>query len=474
MIALNYNEIALILDEASLAGSKIQGVVQNSFHSLIWELYNHDRGRFLFYTEVGTPEARLHLISNPSGFGKIKKLQRFVQFARKNIEGSVIRKCYQAPFDRMVIWELNNHGRDLKIYIRLYSGPGANIIVTDSENRILDLLLRRPQRNENTGEILRTVEREKPEKDYPVREYTGSFNLAIENEGRAESRQISSVLLRAQVEKKREKDLSRLNASISSLKKTISANSGYEELKYEADMLSSHSYMVKKGEESLSIVDYSTNKTLTLSLDRKLSPGENVSAYYERYHKAKGAYENAVGELERLQAEMKALEDRYEKLLTVTDDEEADIRRLKNYLEKAVAPVQKDEGPGIRCTSSGFLIIAGRNAKENDELLRHYAKASDMWFHTRDYPGGYVFVRGKKDKSIPLDVMLDAANLAVLFSKGRNSGSVDLYYTQVKYLRRAKNGKTGLVLPTQEKNLTIKPDKIRIERLLPNREDREV
>ncbi len=472
-MALNYKEIGLILEEASLTGSKIQAVVQNSFHSLIWELYNHERGRFLFYTEVGTPEARLHLISNPSGLGKTKKLQRFIQFARKNIEGSVIKKCYQAPFDRLVIWEVNNHGRELKIFIRLYSGPGANIIVTDSENRILDLLLRRPQRNEATGEILLLEEQTEPDKDYQVREYTGSFNLAIENEGRKESAQISYALLRSQVEKKRERDSGRLNASISSLKKTISANSGYEELRYEADLLSSHSYLIKRGDESISIQDYVNNSTLTLSLDRKLSPGDNVSSYYDRYHKAKGAYENAQGELERLERELKALEEKYEKLLTVTEDEEADIRKIKSFLEKSEAPVHKDEGPGIRCTSGGFLIIAGRNAKENDELLRHYAKPNDMWFHTRDYPGGYVFVRGKKDKSIPLEVMLDAANLAVLFSKGRNSGSVDLYYTQVKYLRRARNGKTGLVLPTQEKNLTIKPDRVRIEKLLPDREDRE-
>lgn len=470
---LNYKEISLILDEAQLTGSKIQGVVQNSFHSIIWELYNHDRGRFLFYTEVGTPEARLHLVSKPSGLGKTKKLQRFVQFARKNIEGSVITKCYQAPYDRMVIWELNNHGRVLKIFIRLYSGPGANIIVTDEENRILDLLLRRPQRNENTGEILKIEERTKPDKDYPVREYTGSFNEVIENEGREVSRQISSVLLRAQVEKRKEHDISRLSASISSLQKTISANSAYSDLKYEADLLSSQSYLAKKGDSSLTITDFANNTTLTLSLDRKLSPGDNVSAYYERYHKARGAYENAVSELERLTQELKKTEEKYEKLLTETEDEEADIRRLKAFLEKASAPAPTPDTPGIRCTSSGFLIFAGRNARENDELLRHYAKGSDMWFHTRDFPGGYVFVRGKKDKSIPLNVMLDAANIAVLFSKGRNNSSVDLYYTQVKYLRRAKNGKTGLVLPTQEKNLTIKPDRLRIEKLLPNREDRE-
>ena len=64
-----------------------------------------------------------------------------------------------------------------------------------------------------------------------------------------------------------------------------------------------------------------------------------------------------------------------------------------------------------------------------------------------------------------MNILLDAANLAVYYSKARNAGKTDLYYTHVKYLRRAKNGPKGLVLPTQEKNLCIEPDKARLARL---------
>ena len=192
-----------------------------------------------------------------------------------------------------------------------------------------------------------------------------------------------------------------------------------------------------------------------------------MQAYYDRYQKAKGAYENAVAELERLQSEYSTVESRFVRAMEDSGDEEVNIRRLRSILDKTAPVVQVQQGPGIRTTSGGFQIIAGRNAKENDDLLRHYVKGNDMWMHTRDFPGGYVFIKFRRDKTIPLEVLLDAANIAVLYSKGRNNSSVDLYYTQVKYLRRAKDSKTGLVLPTQEKNLTIKPDPARIARLLP-------
>ena len=88
-----------------------------------------------------------------------------------------------------------------------------------------------------------------------------------------------------------------------------------------------------------------------------------------------------------------------------------------------------------------------------------------MWLHTRDWPGGYVFIRNRKGKSVPLDLLLDAGNLALFYSKGRKSGTADLYYTQVKHLRRAKNAPKGTVLPSNEKNLTVTLDPARLKAL---------
>ncbi|MCF0237959.1 MAG: DUF814 domain-containing protein, partial [Sphaerochaetaceae bacterium] len=252
------------------------------------------------------------------------------------------------------------------------------------------------------------------------------------------------------------------------------ANSNYKELLYEASLLSASSHLIKKGQDSIEIIQWdkdSTGKNKTIiMLDKSLTPGANVSAYYEKYQKAKGTYENAKNEKLHLEEEYEKVKYKFEKALIPTENIDHDIRVLQNLLEKEREPEHVHLGPGLRCTSGGFQILVGRNAKENDELLRHYAKGNDMWLHTRDFPGGYVFIKFRKDKTIPLEVLIDGANLATLFSKGKNNSSVDLYYTQVKYLRRAKDGKTGLVLPTQEKNLTIKPDRKRIERLLPKNE----
>jgi predicted ribosome quality control (RQC) complex YloA/Tae2 family protein len=471
-MSLNYKEIELILSESRLDGAKIQKVIQSSFHSVTWDLYDRERGRFAFYTEIGTPLSRLHVLSPGAGIAKTKKLQRFEQYARKNLEGSVIVSCRQMPFDRAVVWELDNHGRKLRIWFRFYSGPGANIIVTDGNNVIQDLLLRRPGRDEMSSETLAVEERTASERVFEVRPWKGnSFSEYIERTcAREEADDLHSQLVR-QVTARMEHELSRLATSIRSAEKAIESNCGYEDLRYRADLLSASSYLIKRGQDSVTVTDWNAGgREITIELDKSLTPGANVQACYDRYQKAKGTYDNAVEERDRLREEYRAVEARFNSALEDTGDEQVNIRHLKAILDKTAPAVQVQEGPGIRTTSGGFQIIAGRNAKENDDLLRHYVKGNDMWLHTRDFPGGYVFIKFRRDKTIPLEVLLDAANIAVLYSKGRNNPSVDLYYTQVKYLRRAKDGKTGLVLPTQEKNLTIKPDPARIARLLPKEE----
>ena len=162
------------------------------------------------------------------------------------------------------------------------------------------------------------------------------------------------------------------------------------------------------------------------------------------------------------QKNLNALEEEYSAIMN-----EQNAIKIEQMLRHDTTPKQKSEKPhpGLHYEIDGWTIIVGRTATENDELLRHYVKSLDMWLHTRDFAGGYVFIKARKDKTVPLEILLYAGNLAVYHSKARKNGQADLYYTQVKYLRRAKNGPKGLVLPTQEKNIFIKLDETKLRRL---------
>ena len=475
-MSLNWKEIALVLSELPLEGSTIQHVTQHDFHCLTWEMYHPAEGRWSLYSEIGTPNSRINRTTEDiSAVQSMKtaKLQRFVQFARKHLEGAKVTAVSQAEGDRLIRLDLDNHGTPLRLYFRLYSGNQANIIVTDGDGLILDLLYRRPLRGETSGKPFEIAPPLPSVKEFTVRPRIPDmpFNRQIEEEYGKKSNEESLETLTAKVVLKRDRELKEIEGTVKNLARKAQENAGYENYKLCGDLLSCSLGSIPSHASSVTVDDYTTGRKKTITLDEKLTPSENVQAWYDRYQRAKGTYANSSEEYKKA---VKLLEEKtthYQEILAPSDDGKLAIRRLRKEL--SLLTVDKKEivhSPGLTFKSGKFIILVGRNAKENDALLRHWVKSQDWWMHTRDYPGGYVFIKGMKGKSVPLDVLLDAGNLAVCYSKAKGQKNVDLYYTQVKYLRRAKDGPLGLVLPTQEKNFAVSVDESRLKRVLSTKE----
>ncbi len=465
-MSINASEMALLLSELSFEDTYIQSVTEHDFKSLTFSLFSRTEKAWLLYVELGTSTSRFCRTNRMRK--KAPKLQRLGQYLRANIVGSRILKAYQIRGERVFCLNLAHHEKLYNIYFRFFSGPGANMIITDENNIILELMMRRPQRGEERG-VLYTPPEEKEfdTERFPVRQWEGeSFNSFIDQTLSLDSRDEKTQSLEDRVQQKRDRELSGLQMQISQTEKRIKESEGYESYKLTGDLLSTYSYQLRRGMEKVTLYDFSGSET-TIMLERELSPSENINAYYQKYKRAERIHESAIFELEENRKKLQERSAYYERILSLEDP----VEKLK-ALEKALSAAspagntKEEGGVGLRLTSHGFDILVGRSAKENDELLRHHVRGSDTWMHTRDFPGGYVFIRAKKDKSIPLSVLLDGANLAIHYSKAKTQGKADLYYTQVKYLRRAKDGKLGLVIPTQEKNLTVQLDEKRIKELL--------
>ncbi|MCR4900125.1 MAG: NFACT RNA binding domain-containing protein, partial [Treponema sp.] len=228
------------------------------------------------------------------------------------------------------------------------------------------------------------------------------------------------------------------------------------------DLILSWGHLITPESKFLECEDYETGTTLRILIDPKKTPQENAADYYKSYKKALSGKEELASDIEIAQKQISKLDSLYEEIKN-----EQNPVKIEQLLRKDSAPEQKKkkQHPGLDYTDNGWYILVGRDANENDELLRHYVRGDDLWLHVRDFAGGYVFIKNRKGKTVPLEILIDAGNLAVHYSKARNNSKVDLYYTHVKYLRRAKNGPKGLVIPTQEKNLCITPDKKVLTRL---------
>ncbi len=462
-MSLNCEEINAILNELPLSGSLIQKIRQPNFHSLVFDIYNPGK-RYRLLIDLAQGKTRIHRIT--ANIRNELKLQRFAQFLRSRISGGRIISAEQIFKERIIRFLLKRGGEETLLWLRLWGGA-ANVIATDNQNKILDAFYRRPKKNEISGEIFHPPrEISKKSKNFSIRELPGEmgfnekiekFYLDLNNKEELETLRNKSIREIKQQEAK-------IQSAIFNLTGRLKDYRNKEEFKQFGDLIKNNMFRIKKGDTSVSVENYFNNNELTeIKLDPGLSPSENFEKLYKKYRKAKSGLKIVQNEIDEQNNKLLVLKNELDKLSTEKDPETFK-RILKTNKSSKVVEI-KNKIPGKVFFSGNFQIIVGKSAKENDNLLRRFVRGNDYWLHTRDFPGAYVFIKNISGQSIPLETLLDAGNLALYFSKGRNSGKGELYYTRVKYLKRAKNTKIGTVLPTQEKNLSIKIDPERIRRL---------
>ncbi|HUI73023.1 MAG TPA: NFACT family protein [Spirochaetia bacterium] len=460
--SLNWKEIDLVLSELSLAGSLIQEIHQPSHDRFVLSLFRAG-SHFSVLVSLSSRLPRLNILTeklpNP------EKPPRFASLLRAHVRGGRIESVEHK--DRIIRVDVLRSGEHLTLWIRLW-GSAANAILTDASGKILDAFYRRPKKNEISGKLFAPPPSSpgKAGREYSIRDLPGegTFNekldrLFHEHETRGD---IQRLVAQADVELALSEN--KLLANLEKLRTRLGEYANLERFKELGDLITSNLHAAAKGDQWLRVEDFfHENAPVEIELARELTPAQNAEKYYDRHRKARLGREKVEEEIARLETTLGRIRRKREALMANADP--ASLTRVASDAAKARKPLAADDTPGLVFSSPPFRILVGRTASENDELLRRKVRGNDWWFHARDWPGAYVFVKAEAGKSLPLETMLDAGNLAVHFSRGKNAGTADVYYTRVKYLRRAKGAKKGTVLPTQEKNLRIRLDPERIERL---------
>ncbi len=525
-MSLNCNEINVILEELSLEGCFVQDIIQPGYETIAFYVYGAEGAKTVLVSLVQNGcrinETKRKIVKND-------KPLRFMEILRSRIKGSKIEKCCQLDFMRIVLLELSHGEERFNLYLRLWSGNPNIILCDEKNTILDSMFRRPkkgevtgsvfvlPASEGSTQNAAKWPVRDFSELKERLCERTGSaetgkvpeygsgkasgvsvfcraaldfeklsFNQKVDLWYSEEADSLSRKALLEQAEKWYQASLSRLESALEKLEQKLRLFEGAEKLKHQGDLILSNSYLWDGVSNFLECEDYeiadvsaSTSdaagisdgegscnsaggRSVRILMNPKLSAQENAALLYENYKKQLSGKDGLLHDIEITQKKIQKLKEQYLEILN-----EKNPIKIEQLLRRDTKPKQqqKKAHPGLDYTVGEWYILVGRDANENDELLRHHVRGNDMWLHVRDFPGGYVFIKARNGKTVPLEVLLDAANLAVYYSKARNNTKVDLYYTEVKYLRRAKNGPKGLVLPTHEKNLCVTPDKKRLERL---------
>ncbi|HHI80702.1 MAG TPA: DUF814 domain-containing protein [Planctomycetes bacterium] len=435
---------------------------------------------------VGDP-SRARLLSEPCTLHKEDWIQGGVaRTLNQELEKATLESLKAIPGERRVL--LGFDGR--KSLVCELFGPRGNWFLLDEEDRILASAFRPrggradlvPGALYSPPSVPALVETEA----LPLPEDPQSWLRAQQERAQAleEERVYRRLVqvLRTGLERERRA----LQKRIEGLGKRRDAEQGADLLQREAELLLAQKDQHRRGLREIEVQDwYDQGKPRTILLDPKHDLGANAK---KKFARAKSLREGR----ERTKAEMKQSEvklDEVTRLLSElrANEENAEgspaATRLANLrkLQERAAPLlpgrsqksKKSAAPSPRLpyrlfrSRDGLDILVGRGRRDNDKLSKGIARGRDLWLHIGGgYAGSHVVLRLQKDQAPPSESLLDAATLAVHFSKARGKDPAEVLYTKASQVRKRKGAPPGLVEVLRHKTLLLRFEEDRLQRLL--------
>ena len=227
------------------------------------------------------------------------------------------------------------------------------------------------------------------------------------------------------------------------------------------ELLTSNLYRLKGNENSINVTNYYTNEEITIKLDKKLSPSQNVEKFFKKYNKLKNALAVVSKQKKETELELEYIESLIYSIneansVPTLEEIKLEIEESFNLKIKNVPNGKNKElkNMPLKYNVNGFDVFVGKNNKQNDALTKSASK-QDLWFHTQAIHGSHVILKSE-GKTIDEDTLYKCAKLAAEHSKAKNSSNIPVDYCYVKYVKKPSNTKPGMVIYTNYKTIFVK------------------
>ena len=253
--------------------------------------------------------------------------------------------------------------------------------------------------------------------------------------------------------------LKRYEKRLKNIDAKLSECNDMEKYKLYGELITSNLYKIPPyNVNSISVENYYDNNSLIdIPLDIRYSPQYNAKRYYKKYSKLKNALdvvrkqkEDTINEINYIESIVYELEnaitfdDITQIYLELSENNIFKISSKNNFSQRKAKKMTSNKFTSfnpLKYMIDGYTIYVGRNNKENDYLTNKFANKNDIWFHTKDIHGSHVILKNTENTLIPDNIIFEAAKLAALHSKAKNSSNVPVDYCQVKYVKKVPGNK---------------------------------
>lgn len=268
-------------------------------------------------------------------------------------------------------------------------------------------------------------------------------------------------------------ELKKNRTKLKKLQRTLAETENADDYRIKGEVLTTYLNQVKRGETTVTLPNfYDNNQPIKIALSNQLSPNQNAQKYFKRYQKAKNAVIYVNEQLKLTQADVDYFTNIMAQIELAAPKDLVDIKlelqqggylRDHDHQKKAKKQRrQKVSKPDRFTASDGTKISVGKNNLQNDQLSLHTAKRTDIWLHVKDMPGSHVIIHADHPSDATI---MEAANLAAYFSKGRESSNVPVDYLPVKRLHKPNGAKPGYVIFTGQRTVYVTPQSDLVDKL---------
>ncbi len=177
--------------------------------------------------------------------------------------------------------------------------------------------------------------------------------------------------------------------------------------------------------------------------DLRLSHSENIERAFQKVKSLKTKQEGAFHRIEVLKKEIKDWQNQLKEGTVNTGNPVG----LRTFLRGTDVKMRK------LVLAEGFQVLLGKSAKDNLDILRR-ARAWDLWFHLRDYPGAHAILLRDKKSIVSDSVLIRVGQWLLRESFGKKTILSGVKYvaivTECRYVKPIK-GAPGLVTYQNER-----------------------
>ncbi|MCC6572469.1 MAG: DUF814 domain-containing protein [Planctomycetes bacterium] len=481
--------------ESSLSGWKLQRISQPGSHVIVLTFYGYDEDE-----EDGVK--RHILFSVRPDFARVAELEEapkslatppnFVQALRGSLERARFKVAIIRGDDRQLGLKLTTKEGSFELLLSVL-GSRSNLYLLDEAGEIKAALrpLDETRRELSIGQPYVNPASGAPDEgeDRWEKLPDEAFLLAIEKEyGSKESEHDFGEILHKLTNTLR-KEADFLARKVNNLQRDLDEATRARGLKDQGELLKSVLQNIKPGDTEVEAVDFETGAKITIPLDPKLDPADNLNAYFKRYHKGLTGANMLGQQIEILHGSQKELDELNKELEALV--EKADLNDLRTFADRPrVAKLLEKHYPSDKAATriirrrpteklvpskllprrysslDGMEIWVGRSDEGNDYLTTKLAHGNDLFFHLEGWPGSHVILRTGGRKDVPQDSLLDACELAVHYSKQKGMSRANVHVASIKDVKKPAGAKPGLVYVSRGKTVALRHEPKRLERVL--------